>query len=93
MSALKDRYVNPLDAAEIAKFSPEERDAYEDSLKYYRDMKNVVDTSREEGIAEGMEKGALSKAIAIARKMKQKGMPEDDIAAITGLNIGQVREL
>ena len=27
-----------------------EREAYEESLKYYRDIKNVVDTSREEGL-------------------------------------------
>ncbi|MEO0648432.1 MAG: Rpn family recombination-promoting nuclease/putative transposase [Cyanobacteria bacterium J06650_10] len=37
------------EVAEIANFSPEEQDAYEDSLKYYRDIKNVVDTSKEEG--------------------------------------------
>lgn len=36
-------------------FSKEEREAYEESLKYYRDIKNVVDTSREEGLIEGIE--------------------------------------
>ncbi len=35
------------EAAEIARFTPKEREAYEESLKYYRDIKNVVDTSRE----------------------------------------------
>ncbi len=29
----------------LAKFSPAEREAYKESLKYYRDLKNVVDTS------------------------------------------------
>lgn len=36
-------------AAEIAKLEPVEREAYEKSLKYYRDMKNVIDTAVEEG--------------------------------------------
>jgi RNA-splicing ligase RtcB len=40
----------------LAKFSPAEQEAYEESLKYYRDLKNVVDTSREEGVLEGIEK-------------------------------------
>jgi PD-(D/E)XK nuclease family transposase len=39
--------------AEVAKFSPEERGAYNDSLKYYRDLKNSLDTSFEEGKMEG----------------------------------------
>jgi len=36
-------------ASEIAKLEPVEREAYEKSLKYYRDMKNVIDTAVEEG--------------------------------------------
>lgn len=52
---LQDRIFSKLfEAAEIAKFTPKERMAYEESLKYYRDLKNVVDTSREEGIEEGI---------------------------------------
>jgi predicted transposase/invertase (TIGR01784 family) len=35
--------------AEIAKFNPEQVNSYEDSLKYYRDIKNSLDTAREEG--------------------------------------------
>jgi predicted transposase/invertase (TIGR01784 family) len=38
-------------AAEVAKLKPIEREAYEQSLKYYRDMKNVIDTAVEEGKA------------------------------------------
>lgn len=43
--------------AQIACFNPAERQAYEDSLKYYRDLKNVMDTAREEGWEEGREEG------------------------------------
>ena len=47
------------EAAEIARFTPEDRDAYQSSLKYYRDLKNVVDTSKEEGREEGIEEGII----------------------------------
>ena len=43
--------------AEIAKFSPDDCKAYEGSLKYYRDLKNVIDTGRSEGFAEGLHEG------------------------------------
>ncbi len=39
--------------AEIANFSRIEQDSYQNSLKYYRDMNNVVNTSRQEGIELG----------------------------------------
>jgi len=47
------------DVAEIANFSAIEQDSYQNSLKYYRDLNNVVDTSREEGRAEGRAEGKL----------------------------------
>jgi len=56
--ALQGRVFRKLfEAAQIACFNPAERQAYEDSLKYYRDLKNVTDTAREEGWEEGREKG------------------------------------
>jgi predicted transposase/invertase (TIGR01784 family) len=68
---LQDRVLQRLfEAAEIAKFSPEEREAYKDSLKHYRDLKNVVDSSREEGVLEGMEIG-MEKVMGIGI---EKGM-------------------
>jgi predicted transposase/invertase (TIGR01784 family) len=49
--------------AEIAKFTPEEQRAYENSLKYYRDLHNVIETSkleaRQEGIVIGVEQGIV----------------------------------
>ena len=46
-------FLKLFEVAEIASFSAEEKVQYEESLKYYRDLKNVVDTSREEGLKEG----------------------------------------
>jgi len=65
------------EAAEIAKFTPKEREAYEESLKYYRDIKNVVDTSREEGRDE--------RNTEIAREMKTNGEPVEKIMKYTNL--------
>ena len=43
--------------AEIARFDKTELKAYEDSLKAYRDIKNSLDTAKEEGRAEGLAEG------------------------------------
>ena len=59
-------------SAEIAMFTPQERHAYETSLKYYRDLKNVTDTAKEEGRKEGIEEG-LKKGI---EKGKKEGIEE-----------------
>ena len=81
MSALKDKYINIFEAAEIARFTPEEREAYEESLKYYRDLKNVVDTSRYEGIK------------AVAKEMKANGEPIEKIMKYTNLSREEIEEL
>lgn len=45
------------ETAEIAKMTHKEVLAYEDSLKYYRDLKNSIDTARGEGFEDGFEDG------------------------------------
>jgi predicted transposase/invertase (TIGR01784 family) len=83
---LQDRIFQKLfDTAEIAKFTAEERVAYEESLKYYRDIKNVVDTSREEGKEE--------RTLEIARELKKNGIPIDMIVKSTGLSKKEIEEL
>jgi len=88
--ALQDKIFQKLfEAAEIAKFTPKEREIYEDSLKYYRDMKNVVDTAREEG----REAGKLEGLLEMARMMKQAGESMDKIRAYTGLPEAELSQL
>jgi len=80
--ALQERIFQKLfEAAEIAKFTPDEKNKYEESLKYYRDLKNVVDTSFDEGKAEGKEE----RNFEIARQMKLAGEPIEKITLFTGL--------
>jgi len=103
MSGLKDKSINLLpdfdfvEAAEIAKFTPKEREAYEESLKYYRDIKNVVDTSREEGRLEGREEGKEQgkeeERNGIAKEMKNDGEPIEKIMKYTNLSRKEIEGL
>lgn len=104
--ALKEKIFNRLFAeAEVARFTKKELKEYEDSLKAYRDIKNSLDTAREEGREEGRiegreegriegrEEGEKKKALQIAKEMLDRGMPVDVITDITGLTVKQIEEL
>jgi predicted transposase/invertase (TIGR01784 family) len=73
------------EVAEIAKFRPEERMAYEDSLKGYRDLKNVIDTAVEDATKE--------KTFEIARALKKNGATTDLIIKSTGLDKDEIERL
>jgi predicted transposase/invertase (TIGR01784 family) len=42
---------------ETAKLTPKQREFYHKSLLSYQELKGVVDTAREEGLAEGLQQG------------------------------------
>ncbi|MEM6845514.1 MAG: Rpn family recombination-promoting nuclease/putative transposase [Bacteroidota bacterium] len=85
------------EVAEIAKFSKEEAEAYEDSLKAYRDLKNSLDTAFEEGKKEGTEKGVeqgIEKGIEqVVLGLLSKQVSDDIILSATGLTESQLRVL
>jgi len=54
--------------AEIARYTPAEQRSYEESLKVYRDLINVVRTAERKGMERGMEKGM--------KKGMEKGIEE-----------------
>ena len=86
----------------ITHFTHTELKEYEDSLKAYRDIKNSLDTAKDEGRAEGMAKGmaegmakGLAKGLAKGRvetlnkmvsEMKREGLGYDLIEKLTGLS-------
>ena len=85
-AALKERiFSKHFGEAEIAKFTPTELKEYEDSLKAYRDIKNSLDTAKEEGREE--------KAIQIAKKMLDAGMDIDTIMRMTDLSKNEIEKL
>ena len=105
----KKIFTKLFDAAAIARFSPTELREYEDSLKAYRDIKNSLDTAKEEGRAEGREEGRAegreegraegreegrAEGIAmVAKMMFAKGMDIDVIASMTDLSTDEVESI
>ncbi len=85
------------ETAEIAKFTPAQIQSYEDSLKYYRDLKNSLDTAKEEGRdegrEEGKEEGKEEKAFEFAREMLKENEPIEKIIRYTGLAKEQIEKL
>ena len=65
-------FMQLFEVAQIASFSQAEREAYENSLKYYRDMNGVIETAREEGMQKGIQEG-MQKGI---QEGMQKGIQE-----------------
>ncbi|GHT23622.1 hypothetical protein FACS189419_07820 [Planctomycetales bacterium] len=64
------------DTAEYLKYSPEVQEAYQEDLKVYRDNRNVLETARIEGKAEGLTEGeAKGKAEGLAEG-KAEGLAE-----------------
>ena len=89
-AALKEKIFTKLfEEAEIAKFTPTELKEYEDSLKAYRDIKNSLDTAKEEGREEGREQ----RNIEIAKKMIAAGMDIDIIINMTDLSKDEIEKL
>ena len=81
------------EAAEIANLPKEDREAYEESLKHYMDIKNVVDTSRLEGIQEGIQEGKQQEKFEIAKMMKLDGEQVEKIVKYTGLTKEEIEKL
>ena len=64
------------EVARITNFSPVEREAYENSLKYYRDMNGVIETAREEGMKKGVQEGKRS--LLLKQLSRKLGAIPDD---------------
>lgn len=87
----KDLLINHSEA-EIASFTHTELKEYEDSLKAYRDIKNSLDTAKDEGRAEGMAKGmaeGLAKGLA---KGMAKGLAEGRVETLNKMVSEMKRE-
>ncbi len=67
--------------AELARYDETEVAAYEESLKVYRDIKNVIDSATRKGREEGREEGL---ALALTRSVAA-GMSEADARRMLGL--------
>ena len=93
-AALQERVFTRLfESAEIAKFSKEQYEEYEDSLKVYRDWINTINTAVMKSREEGRAEGKLEEKMDIARKLKNSGISFDVISVSTGLSEEEISSL
>ena len=78
-------FLKLFETAEISKFNQKEYQEYEDSLKYYRDLKNSLDTAKEEG--------KIERNIEIAREMLKNNEAVEKIIKYTGLTEKEINDL
>lgn len=87
--------------AEIAKFTSQEVREYEASKKAYRDIKNSIDTAKnqgkEEGFAEGIEigkkEGRKEANTETAQRLLAMGLSAEQVAEATQLPLDIIEKL
>lgn len=88
MNEIREHYLNPFTTM-IAKFTQEELLSYENSLKYYRDLKNSLDLAREEGKLEGK----IEEKMEVIQKGKEEGLSIEILVKLTGLSRAEVEKI
>lgn len=63
---------------------------YEDSLKAYRDIKNSIDTAKEEGREEGRVEGIAKEKLTTAKRLLGMGLTQEQVAKGTDLSIEDI---
>ena len=85
-AALQERVFTRLfEQAEIARFTPDESRIYEESLKQYRDLRNVVSSAERRGREEGKQE--------VASRLKNMGISVEQIEEATGLSAEEIMVL
>jgi hypothetical protein len=83
--------------ADLAGMNRQERQNYEESLKYYRDLKNANDTAKNDGIIEGILKGKIEgkaeRDIEIVISNYKKGQSNEIIALFTDMPLEKVIQI
>ena len=93
-AALQERVFTKLfEQAEIARFTPQDAQEYEESIKIYRDLTNVVNTAERKGLEKGREEGREEANRETARRMKKDGLPIEVITKYTGLSVDEIATL
>ena len=73
----------------VMNFSPEEREAYEDHLKWLRVETNTLKKMRAEGKAEGK----VERNMEIAKNLLSQNIDINTISIATGLSIEEIKKL
>jgi predicted transposase/invertase (TIGR01784 family) len=78
-----------LDVLEEMNLKPDEREMYEDHLKYLRDIGSAIHKKESEAFEEGKLEGRLE----VARKLLSTGLTLEAISACTGLSVDELGAL
>ena len=78
-------FLRLFEIAEIAKYDDNEQRAYQDSVKYYRDLKNVMDTAVEEAMT--------NRNLEIIRNLIKEGADDTFISKITDVSFEQIKSI
>jgi len=78
-----------LDVLQIMNFKQEERDAYEDRLKWFMIEDSALNKRWKEGKAEGLAEGKLQ----IAQRLLSQGVGLEIIANVTELSLDEIKKL
>ena len=93
-AALQERVFTRLfEQAEIARFTPDESRIYEESLKQYRDLRNVVSSAERRGHEKGRKEGREEGRQEVASRLKNMGIAVKQIEEATGLSAEEIMKL
>lgn len=82
-----------LNVLDVMNFDPEEREAYEEHLKWLRIEANTLKKYEAKGFSEGKAEGKLEEKFEIARNLLEKKLAISLIAEATGLTEAQIKEI
>lgn len=85
--------VDLVDVATLQNISWDELAEYQRSQKRMWDHNATLMTAKEDGIAEGIEKGREEGIMDVALNMKKLGFDIDIIAKATGLSVEEIEKL
>ncbi|MEN9610625.1 MAG: hypothetical protein RLZZ628_1439 [Bacteroidota bacterium] len=92
--AKSTQFINPFTDFGFKKLVGEERRAYEQSVKQYRDLKNVTDTAYFEGKIEGKMEGKIEERLKNIQKAIQRGKLTDaELAEDFDVSMEYVRQI
>lgn len=80
-----------LDVLDVMNFDDDEREAYEEHLKWLRIEANTIKKYEAKGFAEGKIEGKIEEKKEIARALIADGMALEKICKITGLDLETVK--
>ncbi len=98
----KENLLGPLDHPSLKKaievvsvmsLTPEEREAYENHLKWIRMETSALKKREEEGFAAGKAEGKIEGKLEVARQLKQNNISLELIAKATGLSVNEISRL